>query len=444
MPSFDSPFHITDPEETQRRGRLVLHTLPVLLIPIGVTLITIVILAIFGGLPEPPEGVALRSPLVPILALVIFCSALIVLVRLRRPGLSAIVLIGTWTLFTMLGMLRGGVTAIPMALMIVPICVAGLLIDGAASVSLAALATLLVIVLAYLEQQGLAPVGLNQLPFEGSVSLAAGYWIGLFWTIAALTSLLAGGTQRALRESRARAEELRRLSAELEARVQAQTAELLTQAQERATLEERTRLAREIHDTLAQGLTGVVVQIGAARHAQQAHKSTLASAEAVSESLTLAERLARETLAEARRSVWNLRTTLLERGDLGDALAQVAAQGTLPGVRVQFEQIGEAVRLESGVESALLRVAQEALANVAKHAAATQVQMRLRYMPNEVRLTISDNGRGLPIDVIEHPVGGNVWGGFGILGMRERIAALGGRLELRNADGAEVVASVPI
>src|SRR5262249_22712105 len=140
------------------------------------------------------------------------------------------------------------------------------------------------------------------------------YWVGLFWTVAVLASLLAGSLQRALHQSRGQARALSELSAELEDRVAAQTAELLAQEREAATMEERARLARDIHDALAQNLTGILVQLGAAQRALAVAPTQ------VSEHLDLAQRMARESLAEARRSVWNLRAPVLERGDLGDAL----------------------------------------------------------------------------------------------------------------------------
>ena len=257
-----------------------------------------------------------------------------------------------------------------------PICVAGLLIDAVASISLAALATLLVVSLAWLELQGVTVDGPGPpLPFDVQLVGAAIFWIVLFWIIAALTSLLSRGLQQALRESRQRAAELRQLSEEREARVQAQTAELLAQAQERAVLEDLARQAREIHDTIAQGLAGVAVQVGAARQGL----TLLDSAEQrrlvadLSENLSLAERMARETLAEARRSVWNLRQPLLELGGLRDALEQVAAHAPL---RVVASTVGEPWPLAPAVESALLRLSNAGGACV--HVVVPRAQAELR------------------------------------------------------------------
>lgn len=438
---FSSPTE-TFPTETERRGALVLRTIPVLLIPVLLSVVTAIILRL--TFPEPPftdrvDGAPVGG-LVFVVALVIFFTSLIALVRLGRPTLSALFLIFVWTLVTTLASLYNGVTSFTPALLIIPICVAGLLIDGVASVTLAGLATLLVGSITWMQMRGFNfdDDPLPAFMVEAAPILALGFWIGLFWTVAALTSLLAGSLQRALKQSQMQADALSQLSAGLEARVASQTEALLAQSREAAVLEERTRLAREIHDTLAQGLTGVVVQLGAAQRA-------LASApEEGQEHLELAQRMARESLAEARRSVWNLRTPALERGDLSDALRSLTERPLRAETQMTFELRGDPWPLPPGVESALLRVGQEALVNVAKHAGATEALIRLEYTPDDVRLTVRDNGVGFDAKVFDqHATTLGPWGGFGLLGMRERVAALGGTLELVNADGAEVRVIVP-
>ncbi|HRC78023.1 MAG TPA: histidine kinase, partial [Kouleothrix sp.] len=304
--------HESPPDETTRRSQLFLRTLPIFSIPLIVSGLTFWLLRltsqfspIAGSPPGPPP-----SPLVPVVTMVVFCSALIILARLKRPTISALLLIGVWTLVTMLGSLRSGISSYTPALLIIPICAAGLLIDAVASVSLAALAAVLVGTLAWLESNGYA------VPHQAPAFIAAnqsyeafGFWVALFATVAALTSLLAGNLQRSLHKSRAQAQALQQLSDQLEARVAEQTTQLIQQERESATLEERARLAREIHDTLAQGLAGIVVQLGAAQRAFQA--ADIASE--ADEHIELAQRMAREALAEARRSVWNLRSPALER-----------------------------------------------------------------------------------------------------------------------------------
>src|SRR5215217_885677 len=220
--------HRPIPDETTRRGALVLRTLPILLIPIVVTVITFTLIRISlggqavqaGDRGGPPGG-----PLIPIVVLVVFFSALIILVRLGRPTISALIVIAVWTLATTAGAIQSGVNSYFPALLIIPICVAGLLIDGVASISLAALGTLLVASLAWLEQRGLTPPPRVPPPFiiENQVYLAASFWIAIFATVAALTWLLAGSLQRALQQSRAQAEALQELSSQLEVRVEAQT-----------------------------------------------------------------------------------------------------------------------------------------------------------------------------------------------------------------------------
>jgi signal transduction histidine kinase len=439
-----TPQHSQHSDEVQRRSVLVRQTLPILMIPTVVTIVTFVLLRLTVGdiftapLPASREPPAFL-PLVPIVVIAIFFTALIVLIRMRRPSVAAIVLLGTWTLLTTLGVLRGGVTDTAPALLVIPICAAGLLLDRVASLSLALLATLLVAAVAVLETSGLGPVARTESPFITTIEpyLAVGFWVGLFWTIAALTSLLTGSLQRALTDARAQAQALSALSAQLEERVAEQTERLLDQEREAATLEERARLARDIHDTLAQGLTGIVVQLGAAQRA------LVAAPNEAPQHVLLAQRLARESLAEARRSVWNLRAPALERADLADALRGLASRPLPSGAAVRFERRGEPWPLPPDVESALLRVCQEALANVSKHAEAGEASVLLEFTPDAVRLSVRDDGAGFPSDVLDQPAPVGPWGAFGLLGMRERMHALGGELELQNDLGARVVACVP-
>lgn len=428
-------------EENERRSELVLRTLPILLIPVLVAAVTFALLVwTTGGRFQPPEE-ARRGfgPLVPIVVMTVFLSALIVLVRLGRPTISALLIISVWTLVTTLGALRSGVTSFIPALLVIPICAAGLLIDWVACVSLAALAILLVGSLAWLEINGYLPPPTSAAAMltDNAPYLALGFWITVFLTVAALTSLLAGGLQRALQQSRSQAAALGELSSQLEARVAAQTTRLLEQERAAATLAERTRLAREIHDTLAQGLTGIVVQLGAAQRA-------LGAEQGAEEHIGLAQGMARELLAEARRSVWNLRAAALERGSLGDALRTLAERPIPPATTASFELRGEPWPVPPEAEAALVRVTQEALANVAKHAEATRAVVLLEYTPDAIRLSVRDNGVGFaePLPT-EQAVASGPWGSFGLLGMRERLQAIGGTLELRNDGGAQVLASVP-
>ncbi|HEX9440368.1 MAG TPA: ATP-binding protein, partial [Roseiflexaceae bacterium] len=158
----------------------------------------------------------------------------------------------------------------------------------------------------------------------------------------------------------------------------------------------------------------------------------------------LAQRMAREALAEARRSVWNLRAPALERGDLADALHNLAARRLRPETSVSFEQQGQPWPLPPSIESALLRVCQEALANVAKHAQATSASIVLEYTADAVALSLSDDGVGFDASAaLQSPIAPGLWGGFGLLGMRERLAGLGGTLEITTSCGTRIRAVVP-
>jgi signal transduction histidine kinase len=231
-------------------------------------------------------------------------------------------------------------------------------------------------------------------------------------------------------------ERRREMIAELE-RARAENAALLARAREAAVLEERQRLAREIHDTLAQGLTGVVTQLEAAEAALQDRP------EAAREHLDTARRLARESLGEARRSVNALRPGPLEQGRLVDAVAAVArGWSRASGVPATVTSVGEARPLPSETEVTLLRVAQEALANAGRHAAASAVALTLAFGDGQVSLDVTDDGVGFDPAA---PPSGNGSGGYGLTAMRERVAALRGSLDVESGpgQGTTVVATIP-
>ena len=223
-------------------------------------------------------------------------------------------------------------------------------------------------------------------------------------------------------------------------------AQLVAQAREAGALDERQRMAGEIHDTLAQGLAGIVAQLGAAR---------LADAEAPRRlrHLDLADRLARDSLAEARRSVQALRPGPLADAQLPEALAHLAEQwNQTSGIPVRVEVDGPAVPLQPALEVTLFRAAQEALANIAKHAGATQAGVTLSYTHDVVVLDVLDDGSGFDAarfaagrtDTAAHN-GEGVEGGYGLAAMRHRLRQVGGSLEIESAagDGTTVSASVP-
>jgi signal transduction histidine kinase len=209
-------------------------------------------------------------------------------------------------------------------------------------------------------------------------------------------------------------------------------AQLLAQAREAGILDERQRLAGEIHDTLAQGLIGIITQLEAAEQARERPSEW-------GRHLGQARELARSSLAAARRSMRALRPEQLERATLVDALEELARSWTRSsGVAVQTETTGCPHPAPRDVEAALFRVAQEALANVGKHAGASVVGLTLSYLDGVLLLDVRDDGTGFDPDA------GSA--GFGLTGMRDRLARIGGRLELETApgEGTALNAAVPI
>ncbi|MCU1413875.1 MAG: sensor histidine kinase [Microbacteriaceae bacterium] len=205
------------------------------------------------------------------------------------------------------------------------------------------------------------------------------------------------------------------------------------QAMRWATETERSRLAREIHDTLAQGFVGIVTQLQAADEAPDDETRRRHSAAALD--------LAREGLAEARRSVQALRPAALESVRLTDALGTVTrAWSARTGIPVRLSTSGDARSLSVDVEVALLRTAQEALANVEHHAVARAVELTLRSDTHGTRLEVRDDGRGFDA---AKPATGD--GGYGLIAMRERLESVAGSLviESRPGDGTAVRAEVP-
>ncbi|GAA2156703.1 sensor histidine kinase [Actinomadura napierensis] len=199
--------------------------------------------------------------------------------------------------------------------------------------------------------------------------------------------------------------------------------ELAEVSREAGVLAERERLARDIHDTIAQGFTGIVMLVQAAEAEVGPNRH-----------LELVARTARENLAETRGLVAALAPPALARGSLVEALRRLAADFALP---VDMDVEGEQRPLGPAVEVVLLRVAQETLANVRKHAGATSVRMSLVYGRDAVRLTVADDGRGFDPEAVAS--------GFGLRGMRGRVEQAGGDLAVRGGagEGAVVEAVLP-
>jgi len=207
-----------------------------------------------------------------------------------------------------------------------------------------------------------------------------------------------------------------------------------------AMLAERNRLAREIHDTLAQDLNAVSMQLELAKNAARR-----GGAEgAVGEFLSAAHRIVRQCLASARESIWDMRSHVLERHDLVGALQTVAEQlrGGLP-CEIRVRVAGPHRRLAPVVENNLLRVGQEAVSNALKHARATAIDLDFCFEHASVKMAISDNGTGF-----DPQLRAGSESHFGLRGMRERVAQIRGRLSVGPAPSGgtrvEVVVEAPV
>ena len=209
-----------------------------------------------------------------------------------------------------------------------------------------------------------------------------------------------------------------------------------------AAAEERNRLAREIHDTLAQALAALTMQL------EVADALTGADADArLRAALARALTLARTTLDEARHSVLELRAAPLEERTLPQALERLAASlrerapdGEAPAVRVTCEGLDGGARLPTALEVGLYRIAEQALANVVRHAAARRVEVRLtRGASDCVRLVVEDDGVGFDPAAVPP-------GRFGLVGMTERARLLGGGLAVRTTvgGGTAITVHVPV
>ncbi|WP_292073909.1 histidine kinase, partial [Mesorhizobium sp.] len=212
-----------------------------------------------------------------------------------------------------------------------------------------------------------------------------------------------------------------------------QFARLSTQTRETAVIAERNRIARDIHDTLAQGLTGVIVQLEAAEDANLRGLSREAG-----EHLDRARRLARESLNEARRSVHALRPQVLDDSNLSGALAELftkMTEGT--SLKMEFAVLGAPRSLPPNSEENLFRIGQEILTNALRHAQAKLFTAKLIFLPGEVCLDLHDDGRGFD------PSSKN--DGYGLLGIRERVERIGGQLVVQSspAKGTAVRITLP-
>ena len=195
-----------------------------------------------------------------------------------------------------------------------------------------------------------------------------------------------------------------------------------------AIVAERTRFARDIHDTLAQGFTGIMMQLNAAEQRLQGGSPDARA------HIEKARQLATESLEEARRSVAALR---IASGSLLDAIEQIARKLTADSaVQLDTKLEGQPYALPEHCEANLLRIAQEALTNAARHAGAARISVRLAYQTGSVVLEVGDSGRGMS---------GVEPSGFGVDGMRERARQIGGEIKILSdpGRGTRIVVTVP-
>lgn len=258
--------------------------------------------------------------------------------------------------------------------------------------------------------------------------------IVMYTAVLLVQTLAIGGAhvlgEKVLRLTGQREEALRAKEAALEENAGLHM-QLLAQAREAGVLDERQRLAREIHDTVAQGLAGIIAQLNAAEGADEESGRRLESAAA----------LARASLAEARRTVQAIGPPTLDAAQLPEALAEESSRWSeANGVPVAFTVTGEARPMHPEVEVTLLRTVQEALTNVRKHAGAGRVGLTLSYMDDQVALDVRDDGRGFEPGGVTTGAGH----GYGLAAMRQRVGRIAGSVSVESSPGAGTVVSANV
>jgi signal transduction histidine kinase len=208
-------------------------------------------------------------------------------------------------------------------------------------------------------------------------------------------------------------------------------ASLLKVEREAGVLTERQRMAREIHDTLAQHFTSIIMHLSAAR---------LSNAAELPAHMEQAEQTAREGLDEARRMIWDKKPEQLEDASLVESIEGAAARWSVENaVNVNMAVTGPPQHLDPSIDFALLRISQEALHNIKKHARARNVNITLSYMSDTVALDVADDGKGFDVARLSR-------GGFGVTSMRERAKEIGGELTIESepGKGTKIAVLIPI
>lgn len=246
-----------------------------------------------------------------------------------------------------------------------------------------------------------------------------------WWTPLRL-SLALGGSLAVLALSLIWASALRR-------QVKRQMAVISSKLQNEAVSEERNRMARDLHDTLEQQLAGVSLQL------DDIQETVREDPRAAVDALDLARRMLEFTRTEARRSVWDLRSQVLELHGLETAIRAMAESVAHPsGPAIQVNVTGEPRNLPAADAYNLLRMCQESLANALKHAHAARINITIEYLPDEVRLSVSDDGQGFAPGMLDHSANPH----FGVLGMRERARKIGASLKIDGNPGTGCTVSI--
>jgi signal transduction histidine kinase len=219
----------------------------------------------------------------------------------------------------------------------------------------------------------------------------------------------------------------------LRKRIKHQVAIIANKIEANAVSSERERMARDLHDTLEQQLTGVAMQLESLSNSPHPKSS------AITERLTLASRMLQHSREEARRSVWDLRNKVLETYGFAAALESLAASAAIDGgPNVSTRITGSRAHLPSTITFQLLRMAQEALANALKHSKASNILITLDMADREYVLVIRDDGRGFDAEVHAPPGPPH----FGLIGMHERASKIGATLNIESQPGCGCIVAI--
>lgn len=264
---------------------------------------------------------------------------------------------------------------------------------------------------------------------------------GTTWTI--MVTQRNSALQRLIHERELDQKELQKAHDTLEWRVKERTEQLKfevtarreAEVQFKATLTERTRLARELHDTIEQTMTGITLQLNTVNKLFEQDPKTAAH------HLGLIRNMVRRSRVDLRRTVWDLRSRELEQFDLCKALSIGANRiAEDAGISIDVQTTGNVCPLPEVVEDTLLRIGQEAITNTVKHACATCVKIELNFNDQNVILELTDNGNGFTPENCAGPNDGH----FGILGMVERAKRVDGKLSITSQPGQGTVVRVEL